>query len=151
MSNWAHKEMSNDELKELVRDVYDQKIFTSLQCGSNATMVFMPMLFFGSGPTTPSKTKNNQIDRKNKLKYIEEKLQYEAETPQREEFIKNIGMVYEYYSEAGPTAINGYPCFYSCKLVSIDDAQKFVDMYNKYAEMRKEFEKEWGTSETTEK
>ena len=151
MANWTHKEMTNDELKELVRDVYDQKIFTSLQCGSNATMVFMPMLFFGSAPSTPSKSDDNQINRKNKLKYIEEKLQYEAETPEREAFIKNIGMVYEYYIEAGPTSMNGYPIFYSCKIVSIEDARKFVDMYNKYVEMRKEFEKEWGTNEPAEK
>jgi hypothetical protein len=149
MGNWEQKSMTTEELKKLVTDVYDQKIFTSFQCvGSNTMMVFMPMMFISAAPTEPSKSENNQINRKNKLKYIEDKLRYEEETPEREAYIKNIGMLYEYYSEAGPRGVNGYPIFYSCKIVTIEDTKKFIDMYNKYIEMRKEFEKEWGTNET---
>jgi hypothetical protein len=149
MGNWEQKSMTTEELKKLVTDVYDQKIFTSFQCGgSNIMMVFMPMMFISAAPTEPSKSENNQINRKNKLKYIEDKLRYEEETPEREAYIKNIGMLYEYYSEAGPRGVNGYPIFYSCKIVTIEDTKKFIDMYNKYIEMRKEFEKEWGTNET---
>lgn len=143
-STWEHKKMTEDELKELVRDVYDQKIFTSLHCGAGDTrMVFMPLMFIGSPPSEPSPTNNIKIDRRNKLNYIQEKLDYEQETPVREEFLKNIGMVYEFYSQAGPRSINGYPIFMSFKIVSIDDTNKFIEKYNKYVKMRENFEKEW--------
>lgn len=143
-SNWEHKRMTEEELKTLVRDVYDQKIFTSLHCNNfDVKMVFMPLMFIGSPPSEPSLTKNIKIDRKNKLNYIQEKLDYENETPVREEFLKNIGMVYESYDQAGPRSINGYPIFMSFKIVSIEDTRKFIDKYNKYVEMRENFEKEW--------
>ena len=146
-NNWEHKEMTVDELKELVRDVYDCKVFTSLQCDNNAiTMVFMPVMFLGAGPSEPSLSDNNQLNRKNKLKYIEDMLIYEEETPAREKFIKNIGMLYEDYSKAGPS-INGFPMFMSCQIVSVEDTGKFIEMYKKYEAMRKSFEKEWGTDE----
>lgn len=143
MSNWKHKEMTEQELKELVRDVYDNKLFTSFQCSSDAMMVFMPLMFLGAAPSQPSKTGDNQTDRKNKLNYIEEKLQYERETPEREAFIKNIGMVYSSLSEAAPRSINGYPIFYSMTIVSKEDTLKFIDMFKKYEKMREDFEKVW--------
>ena len=144
MTNWIHKKMTDQELKELVRDVYDNKFFTSQQCSSNmVTMVFMPLMFLGSGPSQSPKTGNNKIDRKNKLIYIEEKLQHEKETPEREEFIKNIGMVYSSLSDAAPRSINGYPIFFSMTIVSKEDTDKFLDMYQKYQKIREDFEKEW--------
>lgn len=145
-NNWEHKKMTIDELKELVREVYDCKVFTSLQCENrDVTMIFMPAMFMGAGPTEPSLGSNNQLNRKNKLKYIEDMLIFEEEKPEREEFFKNIGMLYEDYSKAGPRGINGYPMFMSCKIVSVEDTGKFVEMYKKYEEMRENFEKEWGT------
>lgn len=106
-------------------------------------MVFMPILFIGAAPSTPSLSKNNQINRKNKLEHIEEILKYKKETPEREEYLKTIGMVFENYSKAGPRGINGYPIFYSCNIMSIDDTKRFIEMYKKYEEMRKNFEKDW--------
>jgi hypothetical protein len=144
MSNWKHKEMSENELKELVRDVYDGKLFTTIQCPSNmVTIVFMTLLFLDNSPSIPSKTDDNQMNRKNKLIYIEEKLSYEKETPERKEFIKNIGMVYSTLADAAPRSINGYPIFYNTKIVSIEDTKKFTDIYQKYVKMREDFEKEW--------
>ena len=149
MSNWQHWQHhfhTNDELKEIVRDVYDCKIFTSLHLGANSYItgsVFMPYLFLGSKPSFPSKTENNQLNRKNKLNHINEIIEYEEETPIREEYFKNIGMLYEYNDKAGPQSINGYPIFMSMRILSKEDTIKFIDMYSKYVEMRKEFEKEW--------
>lgn len=143
MSNWKHKEMTEQEIKELVRDVYDNKLFTSFQCPNMEVMVFMPLLFLGAAPSQPSKTDDNQLNRKNKLNYIEEKLQYERETPEREAFINNIGMVYSSLSDAGPRSINGYPIFYSMTIVSKEDTIKFIEMYKKYEKMREDFEKVW--------
>ena len=148
MGNWEHKKLTNSELKELVREVYDLKIYTSLHCKKEDIIrVFMPVLYLGAKPSVASISKDNQINRKNKLKYINDCLIYEAETPQREEFINNCGMLYEYYSEAAPRGVNGMPFFYSCKIVSIEDTKKFNDMYNEYVKVREEFEKNWDTEE----
>lgn len=37
---------------------------------------------------------------------------------------KDLGSIYEYLSEAGPTSINGYPVFYSCNFLSNEETQK---------------------------
>ena len=125
MANWEHKIRTEDELKELVRAVYDCKIFTSFQCDSYLLgSVFMPSMFFGSAPSKPSTSTNNQITRKNKLEYIDKMIEYEEDTVKREEFLKNIGMLYEENSKAGPRGINGFPMFMSCNIVSISDTKK---------------------------
>lgn len=144
MSNWKHHQFTNEELKKLVSEVYDQKIFTSFHCDSNTvTMVFMPILFLGARPSFPGKSDDIKIDRKNKLEHVSEIIEYEEQTEIREEYINNIGMVYEYYDKAGPRSINGYPIFMSMHILSKEDTKRFIEMYQKYEEMRKEFEKEW--------
>ena len=144
MANWEHKIRTEEELKELVRAVYDCKIFTSLQCDDYLIgSVFMPSMFMGASPSKPSNSTNNQINRKNKLQYIADMIEYEEDTPKREEFLKTIGMLYEDNSKAGPRAINGFPMFMSCNIVSISDTKRFIEMYTKYEKMREEFENEW--------
>jgi hypothetical protein len=157
MKNWKHNILSEDELKTLVKDVYDAKIFTSLHIREFDSYligsIFMPVLFLGSPPSEPSfpePTGNIRKDRKNKLlqfdkieEWKKEYKQWEDETPIREAFLNNIGMVYEENSKAGPRSINGYPIFFGCKIVSIEDTKKFMEMYQKYEKMREEFEKQW--------
>lgn len=144
--SWEHPIRTDEEIKELVRAVYDCKIFTSLQCpGHLAGSIFMPAMFMCAPPTFPSLTGNVKMDRKNKLNHISECLKYEEETVKREEYMNNIGMIYEDYSKAAPRGINGYPMFFSCNIVSIDDTKRFREMYGKYEAIREEFEKEWGT------
>lgn len=147
MGNWEHKIMTEEDMKTLVKDVYDAKVFTSLHLRGNddylISSIFMPIMFLGAAPTKPSLDKNNQINRKNKLQYIEDCLTYERETPEREAFLNEIGMLYEDNSKAGPRSINGYPMFFSCKILSKADAKRFMEMYNKYVKMREEFEKQW--------
>ena len=146
MSNWVHKVRTDEEIKELVRAVYDCKIFTSLQCPDYMIgSVFMCAMFINSEPSKPTLGSNNQLNRKNKLNYIKEILEYERDTPKREEYIKNIGMLYEDYSKAGPRGVNGMPMFMSVNIASIEDTKRFKEMYGKYEKMREEFEKEWGT------
>ena len=154
MSNWEHKIRTEAELKELVRDVYDCKLFTSLHCENHMIgSIFMTFMFIGMPPTEPSFPKPvNDIrkDRKNKLLYIDDLEQwrknmkeYDDEEPKRVEFINTVGMLYEQNSKAGPMSVNGYPIFMSCNIVSISDTKRFIEMYKKYEEMREEFEKEW--------
>ena len=145
MANWKHFVLTNDELKELVRDVYDCKVFTSLQCDGNLIgSIFMPVMFLGASPSFPSQSDNIKLNRKNKLKHIDDVLQYDREKPERDAYLENIGMLYEDYSKAGPMAINGYPMFMSCKILSIEDTKRFREMYKTYQDMRENFEKEWG-------
>lgn len=154
MANWDHKIRTEEELKELVRDVYDCKIFTSLHCESHMVgSIFMASMFMGMPPTEPSFPKpvgNIRRDRKNKLLHIDALEQwdkdmkdYEEDTTKREEFFNNIGMLYENHSKAGPMSINGYPIFMGCVIVSKHDTDRFIEMYNKYIKMREDFEKEW--------
>ena len=143
MGNWKHFELTEQELKELVRNVYDGKVFTSLQCRHDWQSVFMVSLFLGSPPSQTSLTGNIKTDRRNKLEYMRDCEIYKQETPEREKYIDDIGMFYENISEAGPRSINGYPMFFSCKIVSKEDTKRFVEMYNKYIKMREEFEKDW--------
>ena len=144
MRDWKHYKMTEKELKKVVRDTYDMKIFTSLQCDKNLlSVIFMPILFIGAPPIEPSLVDDNQVNRRNKLKYIEDSLRYDKETSDREKYLNNIGMVYEYMNIAGTRGINGYPSFMSCNIMTISDTKKFIDMYDKYVAMREEFEKQF--------
>ena len=48
-----------------------------------------------------------------------------------EEEAKEIGMIYEDLSEAGPRGINGYPIFMSCKMMNRKDAETVLMMVQK--------------------
>lgn len=153
MRNWEHNKMTEDELKKLVRDVYDCKTFTSLQCGDMVMSVFMPIMFLGvepSKPRFPEPVGDIRKDRKNKLNHFDdiekwkiELQQWKDDSEKRDNYFKNIGMIYEDHCKAGPGSINGYPMFMSCKIISIEDTKRFLEKYKKYEKMREEFEKEF--------
>jgi hypothetical protein len=154
MTNWEHNIRTEEELKEIVRGVYDCKYFTSLHCENHMVgSIFMVAMFMGAPPSKPSfPTPVGDIrkDRKHKLLHFDDldqwekdMVEYENDTPKREEYFKNIGMLFEENSKAGPMAINGYPMFMSCQILSMDDTKRFIEMYNKYVKMREDFEKEW--------
>ena len=48
------------------------------------------------------------------------------------------GMVYEYFSKAGPRGVNGYPCFTSMNILSIDDTKKVFELIQKLEKSEKE-------------
>jgi hypothetical protein len=52
-----------------------------------------------------------------------------------EEDAKDVGMIYEYLSEAGPRSINGYPMFTSCRLLNKDDTKKVWSLYEEVKKM----------------
>jgi len=85
--SWNHKIMTEEELKVLVKDVYDAKVFTSFQCDQHLmSMVFMPILFLNSPPSKPTKTNEIRTDRKNKLIYMDDIAKWKNETKVREDF-----------------------------------------------------------------
>lgn len=137
---WTHTVHTDEQLKEIVRNVYDCKTFTSLQCKGNESSVFMIMMFIGNPPLAPDDSDNIRKNRKNKLEYMNNCQIYEEETEIREDYIKNIGMLYEDYSKAGSLSVNGYPTFFSCSILSIDDTKRFIDLYIRYEKLRKEFD-----------
>ena len=51
-----------------------------------------------------------------------------------EDDLKQIGMIYEYMDEASSRGINGYPCFYSMRILGKEDAKKVLE---KVEEIRK--------------
>lgn len=139
-NTWTHTVHTDEQLKEIVRNVYDCKTFTSLQCKGNESSVFMIMMFIGNPPLAPDDSNNIRKNRKNKLEYMNNCQIYEEETEIREDYIKNIGMLYEDYSKAGSLSVNGYPTFFSCSILSIDDTKRFIDLYIRYEKLREEFD-----------
>jgi hypothetical protein len=45
-----------------------------------------------------------------------------------------FGGIYEYFDKAGPRSINGYPCFFSCSILHIDDLRSVFRMARKIQE-----------------
>ncbi len=43
------------------------------------------------------------------------------------EVVKELGLIFEYYDKSAPRSINGYPIFFSCQLLNIEDAKKMFD------------------------
>lgn len=155
MKTWKHGEITDEEMKLLVKDVFDAKIFTSLHLDQHSSYligsVFMPVMFIAAPPSEPNfpdKTGDIKKDRKNKLNYLDaveqwkkDYKEWEDETPLRNAYMEDIGMIYEYNEKALPRSINGYPIFMSCNIVSKADTKKFLEVYKKYEDARTEFEK----------
>ncbi len=51
------------------------------------------------------------------------------------------GMIYEYLSEAGPRAVNGYPIFMSMNVLNREDTAEVYGIYNKLIEAEEELMK----------
>lgn len=54
-----------------------------------------------------------------------------------EEYVKDIGMIFEYYSKAGPTGINGMPVFFSLQYLSLHDTKIVWEKVAKIEELMK--------------
>jgi len=88
--------LSDDELRKFVGGVLDGSIFTSAQLHDESllTVVFMPL---GLGI-----------------------FRYHSEA-EIKAVLSQTGVCYSYMKDAGPRNINGYPMFFSCGLLHIDD------------------------------
>ena len=129
---WCWKSLSDEILKNIAKDLYNNLIFTDRQCReSELMMVFMPLIFMG--PSAPSLTDDKV---KNRDSIIYKLLEEEIEQKHYKLYASNIGMIYEYYTEASPRGINGNPIFYSLRMLSKTDCDKMLDFYNQYREIR---------------
>lgn len=114
------QEMSSDLLRQLAADIADDKIFTHRHIPEGQSEM-VPRVFM---PIALGAFKD---------------------TPQEE--LENIGLIYEYYSAAGPRGINGYPCFFSFRTLTVEETKKMEYFYKIYVSMKETF---LGTEDTKE-
>ena len=57
------------------------------------------------------------------------------------EYLEQIGMIYEYMSEAGPRSINSYPMFMSFAMLSKPQTKQVADFASAYIDMKSEMMK----------
>jgi hypothetical protein len=98
---------TDDELKQIAKDIFSHKIFTStmLREGDERLLssVFMPVLFM--------------------------------EKEQIEELEKNdVVAFYEYFDEAGPRSVNGYPIFMSANTLTRSEYNRTMEFYKQVKE-----------------
>lgn len=92
VSTMTYTRLPEATLRQLVMDIADNKVFSDRHCRtSEEVLMCFPIL---------------QMMELCDRKYIQ------ANPP---------GLVYEYYSQASPTAVNGLPMFFSCRFLSPED------------------------------
>ncbi|MFA6971781.1 MAG: hypothetical protein WC208_10320 [Gallionella sp.] len=109
--------MSRAALKDLAEDFYKNKIFIDRFLGREPNL--LPNVFMC-------------------LMFLKPK--------QRMEMKRYSGMIYEYYDKAGQMAINGYPMFFSMRVMHKYDVPIFFRYYNK---IKKAVEAVTGKKEAT--
>ena len=107
------KDYSDAELKQLAMDIVDGKVFTDKHIPDNQqhmlTRVFIPLMLGG------------------------------LEQINQDGLLDNVGMIYEYYSEAGPRGINGMPIFMSFRYLTVADAKRTFEFYDDYLKLKASF------------
>lgn len=107
------KEFTDSELKQLAIDIVDGKVFTDQHISQSQKhmlgQVFMPLLLGGV----------DELRAHDKL--------------------GDLGLIYEYYSEAGPLSINGMPTFTSLNFLSITDTLRMSVFYKEYYALKEQF------------
>ena len=83
--------LSADALRKLITEICDGTVFTSAQCRESDMGMVFMPILLG------------------------------AFAENTKESLKQIGILYEYLSEAGPRSCNGYPCFFSFHMLHKDD------------------------------
>ena len=64
-------------------------------------------------------------------------------------FANDLGMIFEYYSEAGPGSYNGYPIFMSLERLDRKDSDRLIGFYDEYKAMQDKIKTEWGEQDLT--
>ncbi len=138
---------TDEELKQLVKDIDKGIVYTDRHVPkhTNINSIFMILMFMGGSDKKLSDTRENKIY--NILLEQEREQYYKSIGKTHEEtmteFYNSIGMIYEYMSEASPTAVNGQPCFFSCKFLNKEETEKFYVFYDKYVKLKEEMENEF--------
>lgn len=123
-NNYRYKKIENNleiympkkqsELKDIAKDLVDGKIFSDRhipEYDRHLTSMIFMVLALGG-----SKFASSMIDQK-------------------------ITFVYEYLNETNPRAINGYPTFFTLRMLNDKDTEKMFKYYDKIKEMKEEEQK----------
>lgn len=154
-NKWKHISQSDEDLKKIAKDLYNNEIFTNLHLNEYDSLEshFMCMLFLApqqpQEPKAKAKEDQSVIDlRDNKIydliqlqkdqeQYEKDMLDYPFELEDYDAWLKDLGLVYEYYSNnQSPMSVNGKPVFFSMRLMCKEDTRKMLEFYNQYKEIR---------------
>jgi len=136
-----HNERTDDDLKIIAKDLYNQKIFSSSHIPEHSThlinSIFMVLMFLSSNIDW------RDDSRMNKLIHIYLAHLEKDYAKRYDEYINDIGFVYEQLDKAAPRGINGYPIFFSCGILSKKDTNRMFVFYEKYKELQEKIEDEF--------
>ena len=134
--------MTDEALREFVQDWIGGRIFSSCHLGRDGAdhmlgRVFMPVAFGAVGPQMIEvKDLPDEIPDDMEVEewdYLQngghEKVQETAEIlneKRHKEYGEQLGIIWEYLSEALPRSINGYPIFMSCRVMNKADWERVV-------------------------
>ena len=156
-NRWILTNKTKDELKQIAKDLYNNKIFCDRHLSKNDSVEshFMALVFMGPKrpelPQYPSDDSNLQGSRDNKLydlvqreldqkKYEEDLIQYPFEVDHFNEYLEKIGLVYEYWDsgQTSPMSVNGKPVFFSCRFLSHEDTKEMFEYFEQYKSIREQ-------------
>jgi hypothetical protein len=126
----SFKSLTDDELKQIAKDIYNVDIYTDRHCQAHEiTQSFMILMLMGPN----GESSNDETSGKRDSKILER----EIEQKYYNEYLNQIGLVYEYWDKRSPMGINGKPIFMSCHFLSKEDTEKMFGFYETYIELRK--------------
>lgn len=110
MTDDQEKEPKTDEfLRKVAMDWLDGRIFTSYRLSNTEITQCFPILML--------------IDEDQRDKLI----------------AKDVCMIYEYLSEAGPYTVNGNPCFLSAQMLTRNETFRLGKLVGEYSTLKKGF------------
>jgi len=98
----SYTKKTDEELKQIAKDVWAGKIFTDRHLKDSPAMI--PVIFMILVLLDKKQVKKMEQD--------------------------NISLIYEYFDKAAPRSINGYPTFFSMRMLDKEDAGRMIDFYN---------------------
>lgn len=105
--------LPQEKLDEIAKDIALNKIFTSAHMresdwGTVMGLVFMPLAL---GAFAQEKPQDFEV----------------GALKEEPVMLQDIGLIYEYWDQAGPRSINGYPIFWSCRYLNHEDTKYVLD------------------------
>ena len=104
--------MTPENLLQLAMGIVEGRIFTSQHIEEQVLLTTLPFVFLPLALVAPSSMPGN------------------------------LGMLWQYMSEAGPQAINGYPIFMTANLMASEDIQPLQELIRKIQASREAMSKE---------
>lgn len=107
-----HKEpKTDDELRQLAMDIVDNKVFTDRHMQEHEAHMLGQVFM--------------------PIIFMDQE--------QSKAVFEDVGMVYEYYSEAGPRSVNGLPMFMSVRFLSNEETNRIAPMIKEIQDFKRKF------------